>query len=1113
MRRLLTALLALTIGLAWLAGPLVAPAANAAPAAAAKAKAKDKGKPEEPKDPLSSSTFSGLKLRLIGPAVTSGRVGDIAVAPHDHNTWYVAVASGGVWKTSNAGTTWTPIFDDQGSYSIGCVAIDPTNPLTVWVGTGENNSQRSVGYGDGVYKSLDGGKNWEKVGLEKSEHIGKIVVDPRDGDVVYVCAQGPLWGPGGDRGLYKTVDGGKTWAKVLDISENTGVSDLVYDPRDPDVLYASAYQRRRHVWTLIDGGPEAGIHKSTDGGKTWRQLKNGLPKGDVGRIGLALAPSAPDVVYAIVEAPGEAAGFYRSRDAGANWERMSGEVSGSPQYYQEIVVDPNDADRVYSMDTFLRVTDDGGKTFQRAGEKHKHVDNHALWIDPANSDHLLAGCDGGLYESFDRAANWRFVPNLPVTQFYRVSVDESQPFYYVYGGTQDNFSLGAPSRTISASGILNSDWFVTQGGDGFETVIDPVDPNILYAQYQHAGIVRFDRRSGEGIDIQPQPAPGEPALRWNWDSPLILSPHSHTRLYFAAQRVFRTDDRGDSWTPISGDLTRQLDRNQLPVMGRIWSIDAVAKNRSTSFYGNIVSLAESPRREGLLYAGTDDGLIQVTENGGGVWTCYDKFPGVPERTYVSCLTPSQHDEGTVYASFDNHKMADFKPYLLKSTDRGRTWTSVAGDLPERGTVYTVVEDHGDPNLLFCGTEFGLFFTIDGGRKWVQLKGDLPVINVRDLAIQKRENDLAVATFGRGIYILDDYTPLRGLARADLDREALLFPVKKAWMYVPSTPLGGEGPGEQGSGFYTADNPPFGAVFTWYLKDSLKTLKDEREEREKKLVEAGQPVPYPSWDDLRAEEREEAPQIVFTIADAAGQVVRRLTAPARAGVHRLAWDLRLPAANPVALQERRPDWGSGPQGPLAAPGTYTVTMAKRHRGVTTPLGQPRSFETVPLGVATLPAADRGALLAFQKQVADLQRAVLGAGKAADEAQARLDHLKKGLLDAAGADLALRDRALALERQLKDLRIELEGDQTVADRQEPTPPAIVDRVQRIVGGLWSVTSAPTKTMRDDYGFAAEAFAPWLARLRQLVETDLAGLESAAEAAGVPWTPGRVPTWPRK
>ena len=547
--------------------------------AVAKKKAKEETKPEAAEKALSASDFEGLRLREIGPAIASGRVGDLAVDPTDPKRYFVAVASGGVWLTTNAGTTWEPVFDGEGSYSIGCVTLDPNDPLVVWVGTGENNSQRSVGYGDGVYKSVDGGRTWKHMGLETSEHIGKIVVDPNDSDTVYVASQGPLWSAGGERGLYKTTDGGETWNLVLEISEHTGVSDLVLDPRDSQVLYASAYQRRRRVWTLINGGPESGLHKSTDGGETWTELTNGLPSGDIGRIGLAISPADPDVLYAIVEAAGEEGGFYRSRDRGGNWEKRSPYVSLSPQYYQEIYADPHDVNRVYSMDVWMMVTEDGGATFQQVGEAYKHVDNHALWIDPADTDHLLAGCDGGMYETFDRGATWDFKANLPVTQFYKVAVDNAEPFYNVYGGTQDNFTLGGPSRTINQNGITNREWIVTLGGDGFQTRVDPEDPNIIYSQAQYGVLVRFDKRSGEQLDIQPQAAPGEDALRWNWDSPLIISPHHPHRLYFAAQRLFRSDDRGNRWTAVSDDLTRQLDRNRLEVMNEVWSVDGVAKNR------------------------------------------------------------------------------------------------------------------------------------------------------------------------------------------------------------------------------------------------------------------------------------------------------------------------------------------------------------------------------------------------------------------------------------------------------------------------------------------------------------------------------------------------------
>jgi len=1063
------------------------------------------------KDPHSSGTFTGIKFRSIGPAVTSGRIVDIAVDPRFRNRYFVAAASGGVWKTVNDGTTWDPVFDDEGSYSIGCVVIDPNNPSVVWVGTGENNSQRSVSYGDGIYRSEDGGKSWENVGLKSSEHIGKIVIDPRNSSVVYVAAQGPLWGPGGDRGLYKTTDAGKTWKAVLSVNENTGVSDIVMDPRNPDVLYASSYQRRRHVWTLIDGGPDDAIHKSTDGGATWKKLSKGLPGGEVGRIGLAISPVNPDFVYAIIELPNSKGGFYRSTDRGGSWEKQSDHVAGSPQYYNRIFCDPADVNRVYSMDLNIRVTDDGGKSFHNLGEKSKHVDNHAFWVDPKDPDYYLDGCDGGVYESYDRGENWLFKSNLPVTQFYRVDVDEAAPFYNVYGGTQDNFSMGGPSRSTSATGIENASWIVTATGDGFVSRIDPEDPNTVYSESQYGGLVRYDKKSGELMGIQPKEGAGDAPFRWNWDSPLIISPHSHMRLYFAANVLFRSDDRGNTWKKVSGDLTRKLDRNSLPVMGKVWGVDAVAKNASTSLYGNCVSLAESPVKEGLLYVGTDDGLLHVSEDAGANWREVEKFPGIPPMTYVSCVTPSRHDPSTVYVAFDNHQNSDFRPYLLRSGDAGRSWTEVKGNLPARGTVYTVAEDPVNPKLLFAGTEFGVFFTVDGGTKWVQLKGGLPTVAVRDIAIQKRENDLVLGTFGRGFYILDDYTPLRSLTPGVLAQDSRLFPVKNALMYIESRPYGLAGKGFQGESFYTAANPPFGATFTYYLKDGLKTRAEIRKEKEKEVLKNGGTPPYPSYDELLREDEEEPPSITLTVTDESGNLVRRINGPVTKGFNRVAWDLRYSALTPARLKDPEPDpFAPGDESPLAMPGTYRVAMSKRVDGVTTELAGPVTFSASVLSNSSLSASDRKALLEFQKSVASLQRAVLGASRSVDELKSRTALIRKALNDVQAPSANLRKEVDSLDASLRAISRVLNGDRTLASRSEAAPASIVDIVNGIVDDEWQSSGAPTKTQQDAFDRAGDEFAPLLAKLRMIAGTDLKNVEDQLEGLGAPWTPGRIPEW---
>lgn len=1058
-------------------------------------------------DLLTAKTVEGLKLRTIGPAFCSGRIGDFAVNPDKPNEYYAAVASGGVWKTTNAGISWEPVFENEGSYSIGCVTLDPNNPHVVWVGTGENNSQRSVGYGDGIYKSEDGGKNWKNMGLKNSEHIAKIVIDPRNSNVIYVAAQGPLWGPGGDRGLYKSTDGGETWNKILEISENTGVTDLVYDPRNPDVMYAASYQRRRHVWTLINGGPETAIYKSTNAGTTWNKIETGLPKGDVGRIGLAISPVNPDVLYAIIEAQEDKGGFFRSTNRGASWEKRSSKVSSSPQYYQEIVCDLKDVDKVYCLDTYTSVTEDGGKTFKNLGNKNRHVDDHTLWIDPNNTNHLLIGGDGGIYETYDGGELWDYKDNLPVTQFYKVSTDNSEPFYYVWGGTQDNNSMGGPSRTLNEVGIVNADWYVTQGGDGYESQVDPVDPNIVYAQYQHGGLTRYNRVTGENIDIQPKEGKGEEPYRWNWDTPLVLSPHKHTRLYFAANVLFKSEDMGNSWEKISGDLTRQLDRDKIEVMGKIWSADAVAKNKSTSYYGNIIALNESPLKEGLIYTGSDDGLINVTEDGGKNWRKIEKFSGVPERTYVNMIIASYHDVNRVYASFNNHKNADFKPYLLRSDDAGKTWKSIAGNLPERGSVYSIAEDHVNPNLLFAGTEFGIFFTVDGGNKWIQLKGNMPTIAIRDIDIQRRENDLVLGTFGRGFYILDNYAPLRNINKETLEGENHIFPVKDALLYIPKRQFGGSDKSSQGDTYYAAENPPFGAAITYYLKEDIKTLKQKRQEIEKELIKNNKPVPYPSHNALRAEDDEKDPYLLFTIKDVDGNVVRRLTAKAKSGINRITWDLRSPSLDPENLKD------DDDSGNLTLPGKYSVSMAKVVNGEVTELPGSQTFNTVLLNSKYLKEDELKKLNAFNTKYGELYRSVQGTAKYLNEVGNRIKHLKSVIKNTPNVPAELLNKINSIENEFTNMNRKFVGDKTLSSRNINQGLSIKDRTESVLYDLLRTTSAPSQVHVDNYNIASEELTAFLAQLKKVVDVDIVSLEGALEQAGAPWTPGRFPQFNKK
>jgi photosystem II stability/assembly factor-like uncharacterized protein len=1057
--------------------------------------------------PLDSINIDSLKWRSIGPALTSGRISDIAVNPANPFEYYVASSSGGVWKTINSGVHFTPIFDNEGSYSIGCISIDPNNSNVVWVGTGENNNQRSVSYGDGVYKSVDGGISWKNMGLKTSEHIGRIIIHPEDSNIIYVAAIGPLWSKGGERGLYKSTDGGETWKAVLEIDEHTGVNDVVMDPRNPDILYASTFQRRRHVYTYVGGGPGSGLHKSTDGGKTWTEINKGMPKTELGRIGLAISPANPEIIYAIVEAADGESGFFASTNRGASWEKR-GTHSTSGNYYQEIIADPIEENTIYSMDTWMSVSKDGGKTFNKVGEVYKHVDNHCMWIDPQNNKHWLVGSDGGMYETFDAAKNWDFKENIPVTQFYKVAVDNDYPFYNVYGGTQDNFSIGGPSRVLTNHGITNFDWFITNGGDGFESQIDPNNPNIVYAQSQYGFLVRYDKLSGEIVGIQPKEREGENAYRFNWDSPLAVSKHASGRLYFAANKVFRSNDYGNSWDVISEDLSQQIDRNTLKVFDRIVSMDAVAKNGSTSLYGSIVALSESPIDENLIAVGTDDGLVQITENGGATWRKVSNIPGAPKQSYVNSVYLSQHDVNVIYVAFNHHKYGDFKPYIFRSNNKGASWIKISNNLPEKGSVYSIEEDHIDQNLIFCGTEYGVFFSPNNGQRWKALSSGLPTIAVRDIAIQARENDLVLGTFGRGFYILDDYTALRNIENKIPAETAIIYPVREALTWEKSLPLGLPGKSFQGDNFFSAPNLGPEAIITFYYGDTYTSLKEKRTKKEKELINNRKDTRYPDYEAVKAEYDETASKLVFTIKDEQDRVVKKEFIKPTRGLQRFHWDLRYTLPNPIDLSKPSfyNPWEPIDEGTLVQPGVYTVEMELYKNGILTTLVKPTSFNIKGLDNTVMSAANRLDKVAFQKQIAQLEADFNTCKKIIEETNHKLTYIKAAIERSEQPYGMFSRSVVTIENKLKEIDVMLNGDPVKykLDIDQLQTPA--NRISHISYEQKYTTSTPTKTHKDSYAIAKAEIGTIKKKAEVIYNVDMKQLEDQLIKSGVPYTPGR-------
>lgn len=1071
------------------------------------AHAKDK---EEEKPPLSSGTFAGLKLRNIGPGFMSGRIADIAIHPEDDSTWYVGVGSGGVWKTHNAGVTWKPLFDKQSVYSIGAVVLDPSNPNTIWVGTGENVGGRHVSFGDGVYVSHNGGADWKNMGLKTSGHISEIIIHPNNPNTVWVAVQGPLWKKGGHRGLYKTVDGGKNWKKVLGDDEWVGVTDVVSDPRNPDVLYAATWQRHRTVAAYYGGGPGSGLHKSTDGGETWQQLKHGLPKTEMGKIGLAISPINPDVVYAAIELERRKGAVYRSADRGASWVKGADAVAGGtgPHYYQELYASPHYFDHIYLAGVRMQESKDGGKTFTTWKEEHKHSDNHAMEFISGDKNYMMVGSDGGLYESFDLGKNWRYHSNLPITQYYKVAVDDAAPFYNLYGGTQDNNTQGGPSRTDSAHGILNADWEVVLFGDGHQPATEPGNPDIVYAEWQQGNLTRFDRTTGEVVYIKPQPGKGEPKERYNWDAPILVSPHKPTRLYFASHRVWRSEDRGDTWTAISGDLTQNLERIQQPIMDGKPGWDGAWDIYAMSQFSTITSLAESPLKAGLIYAGTDDGLIQVTENGGESWRKINvsKLPDVPKTAFVNDIKADLFDADTVYVALDNHKHGDLKPYLYKSTNRGKSWKSMVGDLPEKHLVWRVVQDHEDPSLLFAGTEFGLFFTPNGGKKWIKLKGGVPTISFRDLAIQRRENDLVGASFGRGFFILDDYRSLRNLSDEKLENESLLFPIRDALWYIERRALGGGAVGSQGANTYAAPNPEFGATFTYYLKDGLKTRKAQRKEQEKALKKDKKPISVPAWDKLEAEEREQKPTVWFTIRDDEGNVVRKMQGAGKKGINRATWDLRYPPHQSVT--QKGSFFAPNPQGMMVAPGTYTVSMSKEVDGKLTELQAPQSFNVVAMHKnGALKPVDGEKVAAFWQELAKVQRVSSATSEALKLAIKRLGNLEKSLDRTMAAPGDFDQQFAAIRTALLSLDSRLNGNAAKKTIGAWSGMSVGDRLSHAMIGTFRSTYGPTPAIQTSLDIARDELKVLRDELDTLLTQDIPAFEKRLQDAGAPWLPGQV------
>lgn len=1040
-------------------------AANVSPASAQR---RGGSQTDRPADVSDSALISTLSMRSIGPAVMSGRIEDIAVASSHGSrggalgtVFYVGSAGGGVWKTINGGMSWRSVFDNESVSSIGAVAVAPSNSEIVWVGTGEDNNQRSVSYGDGVYKSTDGGKTWANMGLKFSQQVARIRVHPDNPDVVWVASAGPMWAAGGERGVFKTTDGGVTWKNVLSVDQYTGAADLVLDPANPDVMYAATHQRERRAYSYVGGGPGSGIWKSTDGGENWKRLSKGLPTSDIGRIGLDVAGSHASTVYAVIE--GSEQGVYRSDDAGESWRKMS-DIASIPWYFGEIRVDPQDPETVYHLGVQIQVSHDGGATWGRTG-RGPHSDHHALWINPENPAHIINGNDGGLYVSRDRGDTWDFSVNLPVSQFYALSLDMAEPFYGIAGGLQDNSTWGGPSRTRSSDGIFNSDWYGMAGGDGFYAAIDPTDPNIAYVESQGGGILRYERRTGERKGIQPRAPEGEAAYRFNWSAPIKISPWDHNTVYFAANYVFKSTNRGDAWTTLGGDLTRNILEDSLPMMGQVPAKDAVARHEGVVDFSTISDMDISTVQRGLLITGSDDGVVAISTDDGGTWTKQMRFPGVPDTAYVSKVRLSHHDASVMYVTFDNHRSNDFKPYVIKSTDGGKSWVNIAHNLPTFGNVRAFAEHHANPDLLFVGTEMAVFTSTDGGGAWTRIRGGMPTVRVDDLATHTRDNALVVATHGRGFWILDDLAPLEHLAEAKAAASAYLVPVKSEWLITPdNSPTSGTHAARD----FAGANPEMGTTVSYFLKAASKDVKLE-------------------------------------IVTPSGEVVRTLDTQSAAGLHHVLWDFRMdaPYSGPPVARPASQGFGGfgGSGGALVVPGQYTARLSV---GGT---AQEQSFTVKKDPELLLTDAQLAELRDVRMRQLRLNAKLTMAIRQSDDLRDQIAEAKTAMDKVDGA-AGLADMAGGLEKDLNDIRTKLGagGGGGFGGGGASDGPRSLRHLLSYAGGVLRANTMPTEQEMQALGMVPDRLDAEVTRLNALVTERMPAFFRALDEAGVPWTPGR-------